>query len=211
LPGAVETLDELSVEAREAFVDLVSRIAACKHLLGERFAEWCTGAPSLGASVSAASMAQEELGHSRVFLGLARGIPETEAGEEEAAERDLVPSLLNEPFRGWLDFVAACLVADSALRLLLEAGRDASYAPLRHRVRKALDEEEFHDLYARGWAERLLAEGDPVAGRLRERVRAWRESVDAWLPSCEADLAALEPLGIRPLALRDELGRRVSV
>ena len=49
--------------------DLVLSIADNKQMLGLRYAEWATRAPSLEADIAAAAMGLDDLGHSRVLYG----------------------------------------------------------------------------------------------------------------------------------------------
>src|SRR5438034_11470326 len=48
---------------------LVLSIADNKQMLGLRYAEWATRAPSLEADIAAAAMGPDDLGHSRVLYG----------------------------------------------------------------------------------------------------------------------------------------------
>ena len=48
---------------------LVLSLADNKQLLGLRYAEWATRAPSLEADIAAAAMGLDDIGHSRVLLG----------------------------------------------------------------------------------------------------------------------------------------------
>ncbi len=48
---------------------LVLSIADNKQMLGLRYAEWATRAPSLEADIAAAAMGLDDLGHSRVLYG----------------------------------------------------------------------------------------------------------------------------------------------
>ena len=49
--------------------DLVLSIADNKQMLGLRYAEWATRAPSLEADIAAAAMGLDDLGHNRVLYG----------------------------------------------------------------------------------------------------------------------------------------------
>ena len=46
---------------------LVLSLADNKQMLGLRYAEWATRAPSLEADIAAAAMGLDDLGHSRVL------------------------------------------------------------------------------------------------------------------------------------------------
>jgi 1,2-phenylacetyl-CoA epoxidase catalytic subunit len=104
---------------------LIAGLADNKYFLGRRYAEWCTSAPTLEAAVAAASMAQDEIGHARSFYPLLRDVagasPEVEPETRTAFTN--VP-FLSSPFVGWTDFVAANLVFDTALTVLLESAQD---------------------------------------------------------------------------------------
>ena len=49
--------------------DVVLSLADNKQMLGLRYAEWATRAPSLEADIAAAAMGLDDLGHSRVLYG----------------------------------------------------------------------------------------------------------------------------------------------
>src|SRR5260221_10675812 len=53
---------------------LIARLADNKYALGRRYAEWCSGAPTLESGVAAAAMAQDELGHARALYPLLRDL-----------------------------------------------------------------------------------------------------------------------------------------
>ena len=44
------------VATSSAVIDLIAQLADNKLFLGRRYAEWCTGAPTLEAAVAAAAM-----------------------------------------------------------------------------------------------------------------------------------------------------------
>lgn len=60
--------------------DLVLSIADNKQMLGLRYAEWATRAPSLEADIAAAAMGLDDLGHSRVLYGCLEPSDPTRAG-----------------------------------------------------------------------------------------------------------------------------------
>ena len=60
-----------------ALFGLIERLADNKFYLGRRYAEWCSGAPTLESGVAAAAMAQDELGHARAIYPLLRDLAPT--------------------------------------------------------------------------------------------------------------------------------------
>jgi phenylacetate-CoA oxygenase PaaI subunit len=167
--------------------DLVGRLADNKLFLGRRYAEWCTGAPKLEAAVAAASMAQDEIGHARSFYPLLQDLagPSSET-EPETRSRFTHVEILSCPFQSWTDFVAANLLLDTALTVLLEAAADSSLGPLGQRARRILEEEPLHWLHGEGWTRRLAAWDSGVKTALTA-------SLTKTTPYCDQILAAASP------------------
>src|SRR5690242_6961554 len=91
---------------REAVFGLIARLADNKYLLGRRYAEWCSSAPTLESSVAAAAMAQDELGHARALYPLLRSLASEASPELDPETRAHFHNLscLDRPFSGWPDF-----------------------------------------------------------------------------------------------------------
>ncbi|TMF44931.1 MAG: hypothetical protein E6I23_06145 [Chloroflexi bacterium] len=70
--------------------DLVLSIADNKQMLGLRYAEWATRAPSLEADIAAAAMGLDDLGHSRVLYGCLEPLGE----DPRSPERETDPGSL---------------------------------------------------------------------------------------------------------------------
>src|SRR5712692_5978747 len=66
--------------------DLVLSIADNKQMLGLRYAEWATRAPSLEADIAAAAMGLDDLGHSRVLYGCLEPLGEDPRGPERETD-----------------------------------------------------------------------------------------------------------------------------
>ncbi len=175
------TLDAFSPESRRAILALLVTLGDNKYVLGRRYSEWATSGPTLEASVAAASMTSDEVGHARSLYPLLKYFPEAPAGlkkEDDRTEFSNV-SFLNEPFRSWTDFIAAAALFDRAMSALIESLRESTYSPLRHRAAKMLQEERFHRLYAEGWIETLAANAATRAELQASLSRIWPETL-AW-------------------------------
>lgn len=155
------------VATSPAIIDLIAQLADNKLFLGRRYAEWCTGAPTLEAAVAAASMAQDEIGHARSFYPLLQDLsgPSDETAPETRTQFAHV-HILNGSFQSWTDFVAANFLLDMALTVLLESACQSSLGPLGQRARRILEEEPLHRLHAEGWIRRLSAMGPGVRNAL---------------------------------------------
>ena len=168
----------LAPALREPMFALLSSLADNKYVLGRRYAEWCTGAPMLESAVAAAAMAQDELGHARSFYPLLRGFPggrDLPQMEEKGWQQRPTSAVrcLDRPFAGWPEFVAANLVVDTALTVLLGAATESPYEPLRQRARKIQQEETGHWVHATGWLRRLGRQVEPALPQMWDDAFTW--------------------------------------
>jgi ring-1,2-phenylacetyl-CoA epoxidase subunit PaaC len=115
-----------------------------------RYAEWCTAAPSLEADIAAAAMGLDDIGHSRVLYGSLRELGAPDAGSEDSAAYNNV-AYLDRPWTQWSQFVAANAVLDGAFSLMIEALVNGNVEVLRSRLKKMLQEEQYHYLHGRSW------------------------------------------------------------
>jgi phenylacetate-CoA oxygenase PaaI subunit len=198
----------------EAIFGLIARLADNKYLLGRRYAEWCSSAPTLESSVAAAAMAQDELGHARALYPVLRTLAPDAGPEVEPETRQHFHNLafLDESFGGWPDFVAANFLIDTALSLIFEAGERSSFEPLAGRSRKVLQEERTHFMHGEAWVRRLAAASDGTREALEEALRrAWAETLCWFGPAGGGDaLSELGVLDAPPDALRERFLARVG-
>jgi ring-1,2-phenylacetyl-CoA epoxidase subunit PaaC len=205
----------LAADLRPAMTSLLSTLADNKYMLGRRYAEWCTGAPMLESAVASAAMAQDELGHARSFYPLLRGFePSADSMEDKGWQNRPTRALacLDERFEGWVDFIAANVVVDSAFTTLLSAAVESPYEPLRQRARKIVQEENAHWVHGSGWLRRLAREGHTgVLTRALERV--WDHAFTWFGQPDDAAIAPLAANGVLdadPDTLRGHLRARLE-
>jgi len=155
--------------------ELVLSLADNKQLLGLRYAEWATRAPSLEADIAAAAMGLDDIGHSRVLLGCLEPLGEAPraADRENDAGAYLNLPYLDQPWTTWGHFVAANAVLDTAFTAMIQACVE-------------LMEERYHFLHGRSW----LREG--IAPEPLEV--AWREAVE-WFGPPDGEVARLHQEG----------------
>jgi ring-1,2-phenylacetyl-CoA epoxidase subunit PaaC len=186
--------------------DLVLSIADNKQMLGLRYAEWATRAPSLEADIAAAAMGLDDLGHSRVLYGCLEPLgadPRTADRESSAATIRNLP-YFDEPWTEWSQFVAANAILDTAFTTMIEACVGGSVEVLQIRLRKMLMEERYHFLHGRSWL-RSGIEKAPLD-------RAWREAIE-WFGPTGGDTAALHKegkLSMGPAELRARLEEQLE-
>lgn len=164
--------------------DLVLSLADSKQMLGLRYAEWATRAPTLEADIAAAAMGLDELGHSRVLYGCLEPLGGDPRGSEVDAFSYRAAAYFDRPWSSYAEFVAANAILDTAYTTVLVALAEGEVELLQSRLRKMLQEERYHFLHGRSWRREGL---DP-----EPEARAWREALEFFgPPGGDLDAAAL--------------------
>lgn len=181
--------------------DLILVLADSKRLLGMRYAEWILGAPALEAGIACASMAQDEWGHGRLLYALLKefgdDVEKLEHGREPGEYRNI--ELLDSAPESWPDLVIVNALVDTALSVQLDALRAAEHAPLRQRVGKILDEEEFHAAHGAAWLKRIATASSETKKLVNDAVARTLPVILRWFGPSGDDLrrtflARVEPL-----------------
>jgi ring-1,2-phenylacetyl-CoA epoxidase subunit PaaC len=186
--------------------DLVLSIADNKQMLGLRYAEWATRAPSLEADIAAAAMGLDDLGHSRVLYGCLEPLGADPRGPDRESDPASLRALpyFDQPWDEWSQFVAANAILDTAFTVMIEASVNGSVEVLRQRLRKMLMEERYHFLHGRSW----LRSGID-AGPLN---LAWREAIE-WFGPPDGETASLHRegrLSMGPAELQSRLEEQLE-
>ena len=186
--------------------DLVLSIADNKQMLGLRYAEWATRAPSLEADIAAAAMGLDDLGHSRVLYGCLEPLGSDPRGPERETNAGSLRSLpyFDQPWTEWAQFVAANAILDTAFTVMIEACVNGSVEVLQHRLRKMLMEERYHFLHGRSWLKSGI-DASPLH-------QAWQEAIE-WFGPPDGETAALHSdgrLSMGPSELRARLEERLE-
>jgi 1,2-phenylacetyl-CoA epoxidase catalytic subunit len=186
--------------------DLVLSIADNKQMLGLRYAEWATRAPSLEADIAAAAMGLDDLGHSRVLYGCLEPLGSDPRGPERESDPASLRALayFDLPWSEWAQFVAANAILDTAFTVMIEACVAGSVEVLQHRLRKMLMEERYHFLHGRSW----LKSGIDI----EPLDRAWQEAIE-WFGPPDGETASLRRegrLSMGPAELRARLEERLE-
>lgn len=193
-PGAAEAgdVDAFSAAGRKAILGLLITVGDNKYRLGRRYSEWATSGPTLEASVAAASMTSDEMGHARSLYPLLRKFPDAPPELRREEDRTVFHnvSFLDRPFTQWAELIAASALFDRALSVAVRAMENSAYGPFRHRARKILQEEKYHQLYADGWLA-TLASQTATRGPLKQAMnRFWLETVMWFGPDDDAVFTA---------------------
>ncbi|MCA9739957.1 phenylacetate-CoA oxygenase subunit PaaI [candidate division KSB1 bacterium] len=197
----IKHVSDLDQQTAASLLQFMLSYADTKHFLGRRISEWVTAAPAMEATVAAANITQEELGHARSLFAMIRDIPD--APSELNTDTDLSrkefynPTYLNAPWSSWIELIAAFFLLDSTLTTVISAAEESSLLPLRQRVAKILQEEHFHSVYYRGWLGRIASASLGGRTKLAEALeRVWPVAA-AWLgPDDDSSLQPLFQAGI---------------
>ena len=186
---------------------LVLSIADNKQLLGLRYAEWATRAPSLEADIAAAAMGLDDIGHSRVLYGCLEPLgedPRRDLDREADPTSYLVVRYLDQPWESWAQFVAANAILDTAFTAMVQACVEGNVEVLQTRLRKMLQEERYHFLHGRSW---IRTGVDEAAA-----AEAWREAIE-WFGPPDGEVAQLHREGVLsmgPAELRKRVEERLG-
>ena len=195
----------------QAARDLILVLADSKRLLGTRYAEWILGAPELETGIACASMAQDEWGHARLLYALLKDFGEDvdklEHGREPAEYASM--ELLDQSPTSWPELVAINALVDTALTVQLRALTESSYAPLRQRVGKLIDEERFHEAHGMAWSRRLTTSGE-AGSAFTDAVQRVLPAVLRWFGPRSDDADANGLMAGTADELRDALMAAIS-
>ena len=166
--GRPDDLDEYERNAVEAELWC---LADDEFVVAERYTEWQVRGPTLEADIAVANIAQDELGHARLWYDLleAFGYDQVDLIWERDPETFRHATLVEQSFEpgDWADCVLRGYLYDTYERLRLEALENSAYPKIADRVGKVLGEEHYHREHASNWLERLCESDDG-----RRRVQA---------------------------------------
>jgi ring-1,2-phenylacetyl-CoA epoxidase subunit PaaC len=153
---------------RWALVELLQSMADDEFVIGFWDSEWTGIAPMLEEDVAFSSLAQDEIGHARVWYELIAQLTGDDA-DHVAFGRASPDSyrhcrLLDHPRTDWPFSVARRWLYDTADAVRLEALKQSSFAPIAEVVAKIRREERYHVMHLDLWLRRL-ADGGPEPRR----------------------------------------------
>ncbi len=176
----------LEAPVREALATYLLAIADDELILGHRHSEWTGFAPDLESDVALSSIAQEEIGHAKLFYEqvctLKGGDPDSLAfSRPPEAFRNAV--LTERPNDDWGYSVVRLFLYDRAdtMRLAhLAGGAVQAVADLAGALRR---EERYHLMFGQQWLQRLAGATNTSQARVQAALdRAWPEAVALFEP-----------------------------
>lgn len=167
-----------SHNSRGALLNLLLALADDELVLGHRDSEWTGHAPILEEDIAFSNIAQDEIGHSLVWLTLYEqltGRTPDAMGFERKPEEFMCCRFVEYPKGDFAYTVVRQYLFDLAEKVRLESFLDSSFEPLRETAQKLRREESYHLLHASGLVERL---GDAT----EESHRRMQAAVDVAFP-----------------------------
>ena len=159
----------LAPQALAPLAALLRAMADDELILGYWDSEWTGIAPLLEEDVAMSSLAGDEIGHARAFIGLLAELT-GEAPDALAYDREVGSlrhcRLLDHPRTDWALTIARRYLYDEADAVRLEALGDGAWPPLADLVAKVRREEVYHRLHAEAWLRRLAGAGFEARTRL---------------------------------------------
>jgi len=148
----------MTSETKQALIHKLTALADDEMILAHRDSEWTGHAPILEEDIALANIAQDELGHAMVWLGLRQELdgsdPDRLAFFRDASEFRCA-ELVELPKGDWAFTMLRQYLFDTYEVLWLQAAKNSSYRPLADAASKIVLEEKFHLQHTQAWVERL--------------------------------------------------------
>jgi len=195
--------------------ELLLALADDEFVTGYANSEWTGIAPVLEEDIAFSSLAQDELGHAKLFYELAAELQSANCRLQIDSEPNLQSTIYNlqsvdaiaygrapEGFRNaqlverprgdWAYSVSRQFLYDTADYMRLESLQRSAYAPLATAASSIIREEKYHLLHAQTWLERLAAGSAATRERQRAAFTAlWPDALALFEPlPGEAELVA---------------------
>ena len=163
----------LAPATRDALAELLLTLADDEFVAGFRDSEWTGIAPMLEEDVAFSSIAQDEIGHARVFYEMRAQLTGEEAdrtayGRQPHEYRHA--RLLDHPRNDWAYTITRRWLYDSADAVRLEALAGSSFVPLAEVVAKIRREERYHLLHLDTWLGRLAGHPGPPRDKVADAL-----------------------------------------
>lgn len=169
---------DISEEHRAEVLEFLVAVADDEFFAGQRLGMWLSASPTLEADNALTSIAQDELGHARLFYDIVAEEKSTTTDElaisrGTADRRNSI--LVEREHEDFADTITRHYLYDEAEQLLLESMHKGDEGPLADVAEVVLNEEPFHLEHARKWFD-ILDATEESAARLN---RAFRKNVKA--------------------------------
>ncbi|GCE28037.1 phenylacetate-CoA oxygenase subunit PaaI [Dictyobacter alpinus] len=174
------------VQLRQPLSNFLLSLADDEFILGYWDSEWTGVAPMLEEDVACSSIAQDEIGHARLFyqeVAALTGVSPDHIAYGRKLE-DYRQAQLVEHRRGnWAFTIARRFYYEMADQIRLASLQDSAYVPLAQAIAKIQREEVYHQMHIGTWLQRL-ARGTAEARQLLEQAlqQLWPDALGLFEP-----------------------------
>ena len=166
---------------KQPLVDLLLSLGDDEFILGYWDSEWTGVAPMLEEDVACSSIAQDEIGHARLFYQQVEALTGTPV-DRLAYGRQLNEyhqvQLVDYQRGDWAFTIARQFLYDTADAMRLASLRSSAYVPLAQDITKIEREEVYHQMHVHVWLERLANSTPEGRQRLEQALeRLWPDAL----------------------------------
>ncbi|WP_018110965.1 1,2-phenylacetyl-CoA epoxidase subunit PaaC [Thermus igniterrae] len=158
---------------KEALLARLTALADDEVVLAQRLSEWVGHAPILEEDIAIANLAQDELGHAKMWLEL-RGELDGSDPDRLVFLRDPLEYqnavLVELPKGDWAFTMVRQYLFDAYEEMWLKEAQKSAYAPLAEAAARAHREERFHLKHSALWVERLAQGTEESHRRAQEAL-----------------------------------------
>jgi ring-1,2-phenylacetyl-CoA epoxidase subunit PaaC len=160
---------DLAPETRDALAGLLLTMADDEFVIGFWDSEWTGIAPVLEEDVAFSSIAQDEIGHARVWYEMLAQLT-GDSADVLAFHREpheyRHARLIDQKRHGWGFTISRRWLYDTADAVRLAALAESSFAPLAEVVAKIRREERYHLMHLDSWMQRLGTQHGKPRGKV---------------------------------------------
>lgn len=165
---------DLAPETRDALAEMLLTMADDEFVIGFWDSEWTGIAPLLEEDVAFSSIAQDEIGHARVWYEMLAQLT-TASADRLAFHRQpheyRHARLIDHVRHGWGFTITRRWLYDTADAVRLSALAESTFAPLAAVVAKVRREERYHLMHLSAWLERLATRHGKPRGKVLSALK----------------------------------------
>jgi ring-1,2-phenylacetyl-CoA epoxidase subunit PaaC len=165
---------DLPIKTRDALAGLLLTMADDEFVIGFWDSEWTGIAPVLEEDVAFSSIAQDEIGHARVWYEMLAQLT-CDSADMLAFHREpheyRHARLIDEERQGWAFTITRRWLYDTADAVRLAALAESSFTPLAQVVAKVRREERYHLMHLDSWMQRLGTQHGKPRGKVLSALK----------------------------------------
>lgn len=189
-------------DLKRPLIDFLLALADDEFVLGYWDSEWTGVAPMLEEDVASSSIAQDEIGHARLFyqeVATLTGMSLDRIAYGRKPEEYRQVQLVDHRRGDWAFTIARQFLYHIADQLRLEHLSTSTYLPIAQAVAKIQREEVYHQMHVYAWLERLAESTPEARQRLEQALEClWPDALGMFEPFPDEEL--LLSAGILTLA-----------